>query len=335
MSFKQIGIIASSFILVGLLSLVLVSCASPLDYAFEEVDMDAVETAPDEFARDLIPEAEYMMEEQEMIVAESGLPDLDVRATANSGPSLRHVIQRGSIELTVSDTRDKLEEIQEIVRKADGLIASLYVYEIREGQYGARVTLRVPDAKFNPVLEQLEALGKANNIQTELEDITMQYVDLESRLKNQQAQEERLTEILEMADTVEDVLEVEKELNRVRGEVESMTARLNQLKDQVTFATINVSLREETIPTGTVTTNPFQNLGTRIAEAFIGSINFLLTVFSGLIVIFTALLPAFIVLLLLAAIIWLIVRRYTRKKARSSKDNAEESGTLTHQNKES
>ncbi len=334
MSFKRLAITTSSIILFGLISLVLVSCASPLEYAYEEVDMDYVERAPEEAIENYRPEAEYMAGEPEMITAETGTSDLDIRATTNSGPSLRHVIRRGSIELTVSDTRDKLEEVQKIVREAEGLIANLYVYEIREGQYGARITLRVPDAKFDPVLEQLETLGKATNIQTELEDITMQYVDLESRLNNQKAQEERLTEILEMADTVEDVLEVEKELNRVRGEVEAMTARLNQLKDQVTFATINVSLSEETIPTDTVTPNPFHNLGTRISEAFIGSINFLLNVFSGLIVIFTALLPAFIVLLLIGAIIWLIVRRYIRKKGRPDKGHAEGQDSLPHQNSE-
>ncbi len=329
MSFKRIIIITSSLMLFGLISLALFSCASPLEYASEEMDMDYAEIAPEEAAED------YMAEESGLITAEPEAPDDSIRTTSNSDPSLRHVIRRGSIELTVSDTRDKLEEVQNIVREAEGLIANLYVYEIREGQYGARITVRVPNAKFDAVLKQLETLGKATNIQTELEDITMQYVDLESRLNNQKAQEERLTEILEMADTVEDVLEVEKELNRIRGEIEAMTARLNQLKDQVRFATINVSLQEETIPTDTVTTNPFHNLGPRISEAFIGSINFLLNVFSGLIIIFTALLPAFIVLLIIGVIIWVIVRRYIRKKGRPDEEQAEEQASLPHQNKES
>lgn len=230
---------------------------------------------------------------------------------------LRHIIRTGSINLTVKDTRETIRDIRQMVDEAGGIIGSSYVYEVREGQYAANMTLRVPEARFEAIMEQLETLGKATNAETGIEDVTMQYVDLESRLNNQIAQEERLAEILEMADTVEEVLEIERELYRVRGEIESMTATLNHLKDRVSFSTIHLTLREETIPTESISPGPFDEIGSRITQAFIGSINFLLRTFSFALIAFAALLPVIIIMTLLIAAIWLLARKLSRRKGKA------------------
>lgn len=309
MLIKRIALLTLVLLIAGLTGLSLASCGSVYHYGYKTSE-DFAEVAPGQ-----------PMEEWGMARGEPDLPDHEVTTPGVGDPSLRHVIRRGSIDLSVSDTREKIQEIQKFVREAKGIIAGSYVYEIREGQYGARMTLRVPENRFEAALEQLENLGKVTNIQTELEDITMEYVDLESRLNNQEAQEKRLTEILDMAETVEDVLEIEKELSRARGEIESMTARLTRLKDQVTYATINVSMREEAIPTGTVSPLAFHNLGNRISEAFIGSINFILNSASGLIVTFMALIPALILLIVIGGIIWLLVRRHINKRTAAGSQN--------------
>ncbi|MGM0652752.1 MAG: DUF4349 domain-containing protein, partial [Bacillota bacterium] len=165
---------------------------------------------------------------------------------------------------------------------------------------------------------------KARNIQTGSDDVTMQYIDLESRLNNQKAQEERLVEILEMAETVEDILEIERELNRVRGEIESMTAQLNHLEDQVSFATIHVNLREEAIPTGELTTGPFEGLWSRIVQTFTGSINFILNATSIIIIAFSAILPVLIVLAIITFIIVLVIRNLLRRKNAKAAQKSEE-----------
>ena len=151
----------------------------------------------------------------------------------------------------------------------------------------------------------------------------MHYLDLESRLKNQQAQEARLVEILEMAETVEEVLEVEKELYRVRGEIESMTAQFTQLQDQVSYATINLSLREETIPTENISQNAFENLGERIMQALIGSINFILNAISALIIALIAIIPVLIVIGVFVIVILWIVRKVKARKGSKTTDSAE------------
>ncbi len=315
---RKSALIALMVVLVGLTGLQITSCGITAEHDLSEPLQEQVEMAPDQ------PVENHIHEEQAKIEAERGTVDQGTIDQRVDDPALRHVIRRGSIDLTVKDSRTMVQEIRDIVKDFEGIVSNSYLYEIREGQYGARMTLRIPEKHFEAVLDQLETLGKVTNIQTELEDVTMQYVDLESRLNNQKAQEERLTEILEMAETVEEVLEVEKELYRIRGEIESMSARLTRLEDQITYSTINISLREETIPTETISPAVFQNLGSRIAQAFIGGTNFILNAVSVLIVVLSALIPALIIIVIIGVIIFLFIRRHIKHKAITKKSGQEQ-----------
>lgn len=236
------------------------------------------------------------------------------------GSTARYIIYNGSIDLTVRDTRDTMKKIRDIVEEAEGLVSNSSLYEIREGLFGANMTLRIPEKLFDDTIDQLSTLGKAANVNYGLEDITMEYIDLQSRLNNQKAQEARLVEILDMAETVEEVLDVERELSRVRGEIESMTARMIYLQDQVAYSTIYVTLREETVPTEAVSTGAFDNFGRRIKEAFIGSINLILNTVSLIVISISALLPVLLFLALIIIIIWVLVRKIStrRKKAETN-----------------
>ena len=117
-----------------------------------------------------------------------------------------------------------------------------------------------------------------------------------------------------MATTVEEILEVESELGRVRGDIESLISRFNYLKDQVSFSTIHLHLSEEVITTQTISQAPFANLGGRIKEAFVRSINFVSSALAGLIVVLAALLPVLIPLAAIAFVIWFIVSRLARRR---------------------
>jgi len=289
-------------VLIGFSLFVFSSCAAPAYY------MGADEA--------VFEDADYAPAPEERAAMEA--TDTDYKTYTNGEVAgerhVRHVIRNGSIELTVLDTREKIRDIHNIAEEAGGVISNSNIYEMREGQYGANLTLRIPENNFSRVMNELETLGKARNIQTGSDDVTMQYVDLESRLNNQKAQEERLIEILEMAETVEDVLEIERELYRVRGEIESMTAQLNHLDDLVSLATIHVNLREEAIPTGELTTGPFEGLWSRIVQTFTGSINFILNATSIVIIALTALLPVLFILAVITFLTVIVVRKLSKRK---------------------
>jgi len=102
----------------------------------------------------------------------------------------------------------------------------------------------VPAAQYESVLSQIKALGNVKSESSSGSDVTMQYIDLSARLKNLQAEEKQLSEFMAMTKNVTEALTVEKELFRVRGEIESTTQQLNYLGSQVDFSTITVTVAE-------------------------------------------------------------------------------------------
>jgi len=151
----------------------------------------------------------------------------------------RMVVFTAKIELEVEDVDSTVDDIRLLTERHGGFIATV---STRSG--GGAITVRVPQKRFYDAVSEIEALGDVVNRDLKGEDVTEDYVDLQARLSNLQKQEERLVGILEMCTTVEDVLKVEKELERVRGEVEGLTGNIQYLESRVELATITVLLNE-------------------------------------------------------------------------------------------
>ena len=104
----------------------------------------------------------------------------------------------------------------------------------------------MPSAQLEPALAELKQLGRADQESQAGEEVTKQYVDLAARLKNSRATEERLLGVLRNnTGKVKDVLEVDNEISRVRGEIEEMEADQRALQARIDFATITLSVTEE------------------------------------------------------------------------------------------
>ena len=151
----------------------------------------------------------------------------------------RMVVFTARIDLEVDDIDSTVEYVRLLTETYGGFVAS-----VSTRSEGGAVTIRVPQAHFYDVVLDVEVLGDVVNRDLKGEDVTEDFVDLEARLSNLQAQEVRLLEILEMGTTVEDVLKVEKELERVRGEIEGITGELQYLESRVELATVTVLLNE-------------------------------------------------------------------------------------------
>jgi predicted nucleic acid-binding Zn-ribbon protein len=134
------------------------------------------------------------------------------------------------------------------------------------------------------------------------QDVTEEYIDVSARLDNLERQEARLQEILNMTETVEDVLAVEKELERVRGEIESLTGRLNYLDDRIDFSTINIRVTEP---------RPITH-SWGIRDALSESVNGFISMVNALIILVGYLLPLVIVLIFFGGAGVLIRRRLRR-----------------------
>jgi hypothetical protein len=105
--------------------------------------------------------------------------------------------------------------------------------------------VRIPVDKFDAFKAAVEKIGNLERSSTNSSDVTEEFYDIEARLKNKTVEEKRLIQHLEKSTAkLSDILEVEKELSRVRGEIEQMQGRLNMLSNLTSLTNIDVSVRE-------------------------------------------------------------------------------------------
>jgi len=173
------------------------------------------------------------------------------------------------------------------------------------------VTLRIPadNATYQATLEQLRGLAKeVVDEQSQAQDVTDQYVDLDARLRNLRASEESLLQVLAKAQRVEDILAVQRELTNVRGQIEQIQGQKQVLERKADLATITLTIRE----VGT-DSRPGWNPGTTFAEAVraLGAALRGLAVFAIWLAVFSPIWGGFLFGIWL--FIWLI-RRLTRRR---------------------
>jgi len=162
-------------------------------------------------------------------------------ATPDQAGFERKVITTSDISLRVTNVSGTMDTITGITLASGGFMSSSSINAYDSGEMG-RMTIRIPQGDFEPVMTKLKTLGKVTNLETRGQDVTEEYIDLDARVNNLKRQETRLLEILNMTTTVEEVLNVERELGRVRGEIESITGRLKYLDNMVSLATININI---------------------------------------------------------------------------------------------
>ncbi|MBC8281157.1 MAG: DUF4349 domain-containing protein [Chloroflexi bacterium] len=153
----------------------------------------------------------------------------------------RQVISQGSMQVEVTDVPFASAQVRAIAEGAGGFVEQLSSYGVGEFQQST-ITVRVPQGEFFDVFEQIKALGKVQNENAGTEDVTEQFIDLEARLKSAQREELSLLSLLDRANDVSDVLVIERELSRVRTDLERVQGQLNFLERRVDLATITVSL---------------------------------------------------------------------------------------------
>jgi len=162
----------------------------------------------------------------------------------------RKVISTASLTIEVESVQAAINRITNITLENAGFISSSSISDIGGDRKSGYLTARVPQKNFYSTIEKISELGTEKHRQVSGQDVTEEFIDLGARLDNLKRQEIRLQEILKMANTVKDILEIEHELERVRGEIESLTGRLNFLNQSVEMSTISVNVLEPAPLTG-------------------------------------------------------------------------------------
>jgi hypothetical protein len=177
---------------------------------------------------------------------------------------------------------------------------------------GATITLRVPAANLSSAEKDAAALGRVISQTASESDVTQQHIDLAARLTNLRAEESRLRAFFGKAKKVSEMLAIESELSRVRGDIESMQAQLTYLERQAALATLTISLSE---PGGLV--SPAAG-GWGFAAAVRDGVRAAADVTRGLITVILAASPLVLIALIALFGIRAMVRRRRRVRALAS-----------------
>ncbi len=169
-------------------------------------------------------------------------------ALASSGQTepleARKIVRNGSLDLLVNEVSQSIDKIVSIVTGVGGFVEKST--QTNSGGHSASVTVRVPAGRLDQVVTQIKGLATAVDRESvEVRDVTREYIDLDARLRNAQAEEAQYLQILKRATTIKDTLDVTEKLSDVRGQIEQMQGEMKFLTSQIALSTLEISLRAE------------------------------------------------------------------------------------------
>ncbi|PZG97942.1 DUF4349 domain-containing protein, partial [Streptomyces sp. NTH33] len=163
-------------------------------------------------------------------------------ATAPSRITANHIIRTASLTVQVKDVPKALDAARAATENAGGYVGNETTTRDEDSVAHTRVVLRVPADHYDEVLAGLEGAGKLLDRTAKARDVTDQVVDVESRIKSQQASVARVRALMDKATRLSDVVTLEGELSRRQSDLEALLAQQASLKDRTSMATITLSL---------------------------------------------------------------------------------------------
>jgi hypothetical protein len=166
--------------------------------------------------------------------------------SATAALANRKLIRNATVELEIVSFDNAVQKITAFANEEGGYVATTDSEKQANGKLRGRVVVKVLPENLDRFLQKIRGLGELKNQTLGTEDVTKAYFDTDARLKNAHVMEQRLIEMLKAkTGKVSDLLQVEKELARVREEIEKMQGELKYWDSQVQFATVTISLAEK------------------------------------------------------------------------------------------
>lgn len=161
-----------------------------------------------------------------------------------SPPIDRDVVTTGSLDLTVADVAGSVDRLIELTTSLGGRVDDR-AQRTTSGHRTAELTVRIPSPKVDEFLDGAQRLGDVSSVTVRHDDVTSQRVDLDARVAALQTSVDRLTTLMKSATSTADLLEAEKELTSRQADLDSLRAQRAQLGDQISYATLTVSVASE------------------------------------------------------------------------------------------
>jgi Domain of unknown function (DUF4349) len=216
------------------------------------------------------------------------------------------IIRTGQASIEVDSVDRAVAQVRELARSLGGYVANTSAANGENNTKSATLQVKVPAEKFDNALSGLQPLGKLESVNVEAQDVGEEYVDVQSRVTNSRRLEERLITLLATrTGKLKDVLDVEEQLARVRGDIEHAEGRLRYLKAHASVSTLDVTVHEHSpVLAEAPGEHPLRDALRQARRNFV-----------GVIAVGIASLGALVPLGLLGTVIWLGVRRFRRAGA--------------------
>ncbi|MCJ8013413.1 DUF4349 domain-containing protein [Paenibacillus sp. KQZ6P-2] len=235
-----------------------------------------------------------------------------------SGGLNKKLMYKANIVMEIPDYGKAQSEIRNMVTLSGGYIVNFSETQSMS-EKGGTFVIKVPATGFSPFLNSLEKI-KHENMQQSIEgqDVTEEYVDLESRLKAKQIMEEQYTDFMKKATKTNDLVAFANELERIQTEIEQIKGRMRYIDQNVSYSTIEIRIYEAVKEPVKEKEKDIQApLGKRASNAFQGSIDVITLILQWIVVILSGSLPLLIIAAIFLLVFWLV-----RRSRRSSREEA-------------
>lgn len=186
----------------------------------------------------------------------------------------RYLIRNATIGIEVDVPRDAAEAIATQIAAMNGYVGELNESRNAMGTQNIALTVRIPAEQFDDAMNKIDAAGKVLHQRIFTQDVTEEFIDTDARVRNMKRAETRILDHLERTAKLEDIMAVERELLRVRGEIERAEGRLRYLGHRIQYSTITITISEAPAPKSVVPAATFSS-GAVLADAVRALVGFL------------------------------------------------------------
>ena len=300
------------------LGMLLTLCACGSKVAMTEA------AAPAEAPAGMREEMGYAMDSSANGFAMAGGTAVNAEAESLPEENPEKIIYSANVTVETTAFDESLENLNALVAQYGAWVESSSVsgadyYSISRGRSGSRsasYTLRVPSDRFDTLMGSLSTLGNIPYTHTYTENVTAQYYDAQARLTAYRTQETRLLEMMELAETVSDVIAIEEKLTELRYQIESIQTSLNNWDRRVDYSYVYLDVQE----VKEYTPEARESYGEKLSRAFTGGFQDAAEFFQNLLLWLVGSLPMLIVL---AVVLVLALPRLKKRRAKRKEKKEE------------
>ncbi|MCR4649703.1 MAG: DUF4349 domain-containing protein [Lachnospiraceae bacterium] len=336
--FKKLCVIASVIAMSASLAACSKSNSASTAYEYDYKDYSAGDTPMMADAAAPAYEADYDYYDEEYASEDNGgfggdtgsQPINETQANASVAKNRKLIktvnltIETVNYDATIADLENKIAAIGGYIENQYSYNGSAY-NNSQKNKY-ATITVRIPDTALDSFVKDVAGVGNITEKTTSTQDVTLNYVDTESKKEMYLAEQESLLGLLEKAETIEDITYLTQRLTEIRYNIESMESSLRVYDDLVAYATVNFTINEVQVltPTVVVEKTPAEELKegfeNSLSDVLIGTRDFFINLVINLPYIIRGLICLAIPVLIIFIVIRIIIVTVKKKNAKKSKD---------------